>query len=142
MRRPPLADPYRVRRASPIGEPGTLLGAFDDIDIHPISVTLAPGDVVVFYTDGATDVPPPHDLDDDAMDEPRRQAAQPGGTADDIANRIQQSLETILPFNYRNDDIALLVLAVPAGCQARSVRVMARAPRVEIPRRRRTLQTP
>ena len=98
-----------------LGQPGTLLGALDDIDIHPISVTLAPGDVVVFHTDGATDVPPPHDLDDDAWTSLVGQAAQLGGTAETIANRIQQSLETILPFNARHDDIALLVLTAPTN---------------------------
>jgi hypothetical protein len=41
-------------------------------------------------------------------------AAQPGGTADDIAQRIEQALEAILPFDARNDDIAVMVLAVGA----------------------------
>ena len=97
--------------ATALGEPGTLLGPFDHIDIHPIVVTLAPGDVVVFHTDGATDVPPPHDLDDEDWTNLVARAVQPGGTAEDIADRIQESLEAILPFETRHDDIALLVLA-------------------------------
>jgi len=96
-----------------LGLPGTLLGALDDIETHAIAAPLAPGDVVVFHTDGATDVPPPHDLNDDEWTNLVDDAARPGGTPDEIANRIQQSLEAILPFDARHDDIALLVLKAP-----------------------------
>ncbi len=95
-----------------LGRPGTLLGVFDDIDVHVVSMLLHPGDVVVFHTDGATDVPPPHDLDDEAWRALVDAAARAGGPADAIAERIQQSLENVLPFESRNDDIALLVLEV------------------------------
>ncbi len=40
-----------------------------------------------------------------------RDAARPGGS-EAVAENIQRSLEAILPFHSRNDDIALLVLAV------------------------------
>ncbi|MEJ7800508.1 MAG: SpoIIE family protein phosphatase [Ilumatobacter sp.] len=73
---------------------------------------MAPGDVLVFHTDGATDLPPPHDLGEARWIDLVSQAARRGGTADDIADRIRTALETILPFRSRNDDIALLLLAV------------------------------
>ena len=98
-----------------LGVPGTLLGPFDQLAIRPVEVTLSAGDVVVFHTDGATDVPPPHHLDESGWAQVVNDAAGSGGTADDIAHRIEQALEAVLPFASRHDDIALLVVAVPAG---------------------------
>jgi len=102
-----------------LGRPGTLLGVLDDIDVHVTSVDLDAGDVVVFHTDGATDVAPPHDLDEEAWQTLVHEAARSAATADAIAEHIQRSLEAVLPFEERNDDIALLVLAVDqAGGQS------------------------
>lgn len=95
-----------------IGTPGTLLGVLDEIDVRPTTVALHPGDVMVFHTDGATDVPPPHDLGETQWIDLVSEAARSGGPAEAIADRVQNALEKILPFSSRNDDIALLVLAV------------------------------
>jgi phosphoserine phosphatase RsbU/P len=114
----PLPILVDAQGATPLGRPGTLLGVVDDIDIHVTTVELGAGDVVVFHTDGATDVAPPHDLDDAAWQELVRDAARSGGSAEGVAENIQGALEAILPFKSRNDDIALLVLAVgEAGSQ-------------------------
>lgn len=97
--------------ATTIGVPGTLLGVFDDIVVRPATFELNGGDVVVFHTDGATDVRPPYALSATQWTELVSEAARPGGTADDIADRISTAIATMLPFDCRNDDIALLVLA-------------------------------
>ncbi len=109
----PLAT-HLGHTSSTIGLPGTLLGAMDNVDNRPTAVTLSAGDVVVFHTDGATDLPPPYDLDQTGWTNLVSAAARPGGTANDIAHRIQHALEAILPFESRNDDIALMVLTVRA----------------------------
>ena len=98
--------------AATVGAPGTLLGVFDDIVVQPETIEMAPGDVVVFHTDGATDVPPPHDLDEAQWTQLVTEAARGGRTADHIADRIRAAIETLLPFASRHDDIALLVLMV------------------------------
>jgi PAS domain S-box-containing protein len=108
----PLAVHVGSDGPSHIGAPGTLLGPFDEIDVRPVEVTLSPGDVVVFHTDGATDVPAPHDLDENQWAALVGAAVAAGGSADDIARSIQRALESILPFDSRHDDIALMVLAV------------------------------
>jgi len=95
-----------------IGAPGTLVGVFDTVEIHPRSVTLAPGDVVVFYTDGATDVAPPYLLNETDFANLAQDAATGAHTAEEVADRVHAALETVLPFDDRNDDIALLVLRV------------------------------
>ncbi|MDQ3958325.1 MAG: PAS domain S-box protein, partial [Actinomycetota bacterium] len=40
-----------------VAAPGTLIGAFRDVDLTDQFTYLEPGDVVVFYTDGITDIP-------------------------------------------------------------------------------------
>jgi Stage II sporulation protein E (SpoIIE) len=74
---------------------------------------LEPGDVIVFYTDGATDVRPPHHLDRSRFLALVEHAAARGTTAESIAERVRIELETVLAFNHRNDDIALLVCTSP-----------------------------
>ena len=97
-----------------IGTPGTLLGAYADINIRPVTVELDEGDVVVFYTDGATDVPPPHLLDPDQFSAFVRDAVRTSTdlSAEAVADIIQARLEHVLAFNRRDDDIALLVLHI------------------------------
>jgi serine phosphatase RsbU (regulator of sigma subunit) len=108
----PLPTLVDARGAATLGSPGTLLGVLDEIDIHVTSVELGEGDVVVFHTDGATDVAPPHALDETAWRTLVHEAARSGESADAIAENIQRALEAVLPFESRNDDIALLVMAV------------------------------
>jgi PAS domain S-box-containing protein len=50
---PPLL--VRDGVARPIGEPGPLLGAVEVAEWRPVTVELAPGDVLVLYTDGVLD---------------------------------------------------------------------------------------
>jgi PAS domain S-box-containing protein len=107
-----------------LGEPGTLLGMVDEVRFVPRTTSLAPGDVVVFFTDGATDVAPPHDLDGAGFGQLVQRAVDPDATVEVIADRIRDALEAVLTFRRRNDDIALLVLKVvgpssPAGGSTR-----------------------
>jgi serine phosphatase RsbU (regulator of sigma subunit) len=113
----PLAVHVGPGGPSTVGVPGTLLGPFDHVDVSPVELTLSPGDVVVFHTDGATDVPVPHDLDEIGWATLVGSAVGAGGAAEDIARSIQRSLEAILTFDSRADDIALLVLTVPGDHQ-------------------------
>jgi sigma-B regulation protein RsbU (phosphoserine phosphatase) len=109
-----------IRRANGeselVGKPGTLLGAFAESQSVTVSVELLPGDTMLLYTDGVTDVRPPHDLSDDALREFVEQASATASTAAEVADRLGRELSSILPLAERNDDIALLVVKVdPAG---------------------------
>ncbi len=114
----PLAVHVGPHGPSTVGVPGTLLGPFDQVDVRPIEVTLRAGDVVVFHTDGATDVPLPHELDESGWAKLVDDAVGSGGTANEIARSIQHALESILAFDSRHDDVALLVLAIPSDSQS------------------------
>ncbi len=102
-----------------VGRPGTLVGVFDDVRVHPVRVHVAPGDTLVLYTDGVTDVAPPHDLDDDGVLALVGESARAALDADGTADQIHQRLGAVLPIPRREDDIALLVLrACPDGAGA------------------------
>ena len=97
--------------ATSIGIHGTLLGVTSDVRFQTDTTDLAPGDVVVFYTDGATDVSPPHGLTpDDVIEIVRAAAGAPG--AKDIIDEIHNALDAVLAFNERDDDVAMLVLRI------------------------------
>jgi serine phosphatase RsbU (regulator of sigma subunit) len=102
------ADPNRP--ATAVGRPGSLLGVFDEAPGHVDQIQLGPGDAVLFYTDGITDLPPPYALTADEL------AAQVGsmaeGRADAMADRVEQSLAERVSDLYRGDDVALVVLKV------------------------------
>jgi len=95
-----------------IGNAGTLIGVFDEIRIRPADCHLEPGDTVVLYTDGVTDVPPPHGLTSAELVELVRDAAKSPESADAVADRLRDAIAEVLPISRRTDDIALLVLRV------------------------------
>jgi serine phosphatase RsbU (regulator of sigma subunit) len=101
-----------------IGEPGTLLGAYNDSTSFTVTTELAAGDTVVLYTDGITDVRPPHDLDTDALEAIVRRAAA-ADSASSVVERLGDELSAILPISERNDDIAILVLKVASAAPSR-----------------------
>jgi PAS domain S-box-containing protein len=94
------------------GRPGEIIGAFDDFTATTQRCLLEPGATVVFYTDGAIDVAPPHHLEPDELASMVGAAVRAGGSADDVATRIEDALGAHLDFNRRTDDVALLVLRV------------------------------
>ena len=98
-----------------IGEPGTLLGAFADAQSVSTSVELAPGDTLLLYTDGITDVAPPYDLATDALRELFETSCASADSAAEVADNLGREVSAILPLADRNDDIALLVVRIADG---------------------------
>jgi serine phosphatase RsbU (regulator of sigma subunit) len=94
------------------GRYGTLVGILDEIDVTASTVELGPGDAIVLYTDGVTDVAPPHGIDDEQLVALVGQAAARTDTAEELADALEAELLAILPLEQRHDDIALLVLRV------------------------------
>lgn len=94
------------------GEHGTLIGVLNDIDVTAATLELEPGDAIVLYTDGLTDVRPPHALDDNDLVAIVGRAAIQTTTSETLADRLEAALTAILPLERREDDIALLVIRV------------------------------
>jgi PAS domain S-box-containing protein len=101
-------------RTETVGRPGTLLGAYPDPRSSTVSTKIAAGDTVVLYTDGITDVRPPHDLSTDALMEIVARVSEAADSATDVVRQLGHELSAILPIAKRNDDIAILVLRVPS----------------------------
>jgi PAS domain S-box-containing protein len=94
----------------PVGVPGTLLGVVSDPDLEDRTVTLEPGDALVFYTDGVIE----SRGDSNVLDERRLAelvATCAGTGADAIAAKVEEA--AVLSQGGRpRDDIAVLVLRV------------------------------
>ena len=95
------------------GAHGTLLGVVPDPDLEDRTTELAPGDALVFYTDGVTEAKGPDGmLGEDAVLEVVASAA--GLDADSIAGKVEEAaLEK--QEGAPRDDIAVVVLRVEGG---------------------------
>ncbi len=94
--------------ASFVGTNGSLLGVFADVDVVADELVLAPGDALVFYTDGVTER-----RDDDVMfgDDNLLAAcaAGAGSSAHDLAGRVEAAVRGFSSQASR-DDLAVLVV--------------------------------
>jgi PAS domain S-box-containing protein len=94
----------------PVGEPGTLLGILPDPTFEDRSLALAPGDAIVFYTDGVIEGRGGNSsLDEEGLEELVATCA--GAGADAIAARVEDAAVAAQDGSPR-DDIAVLVLRV------------------------------
>ncbi|HET6873562.1 MAG TPA: SpoIIE family protein phosphatase, partial [Acidimicrobiales bacterium] len=93
-----------------VGQPGLMLGPFEDGDRAVVAVPLDPGDTVILYTDGVGDLPPPHGLDADEVRVLLSSAVVGAPSAEEAADRIAATLDEHLSFARRDDDIALIVI--------------------------------
>jgi PAS domain S-box-containing protein len=103
-------------RVETAGRPGTLLGILPDPEIHSTELFLAPGDTLVLYTDGVTEVSP---LDERFGPEILADfvAGCAGSEAPVIARRIEEQVLEIGGGSAR-DDVAVVVLRVCPGLPA------------------------
>ena len=92
-----------------IGAPGTLLGLFDTITGSVDTAWLRPGEVIVFYTDGITDLPAPYGCTAEELAE--HVASLPEHlTAREVGDAIFADLAARVPDSDRHDDVALVVI--------------------------------
>lgn len=109
--------PYLIRgdEPTPIGNWGPMVGAFADSTWRPETLTLAPGDVLVLYTDGVIDA----DGDDERFgDERLTETLRGTADASDAVGRIRRALEAF-EVGAQADDTAVLAIAF-TGDRARA----------------------
>jgi serine phosphatase RsbU (regulator of sigma subunit) len=95
---------------TPVGRPGLVLGVFD-MTRHPETVVdLAPGDSLVLYTDGATDLPPPAWLETTGLERLVAGSVGPAEDAEGAVGALSDALGARTPFSERTDDVALVVV--------------------------------
>lgn len=99
-------------RAAALGAAGSLIGVLDRIAVTATTVELDPGDVVILYTDGATDVAPPYAIATEDFTRLVASAVLESSSASQIADHLHRRLSAVQPIADRTDDIALLVLRI------------------------------
>ena len=107
--------PIVVRRAGWIdvrGQPGSLLGLFDDIEVGEDRVGLGPGDAILLCTDGVTEARSANgeEYAEEALHEVL--LAHTGADADALADAVLAGLNDFASQPFP-DDIAVLVVRVP-----------------------------
>jgi serine phosphatase RsbU (regulator of sigma subunit) len=95
------------------GAYGSLIGVFEGLELATTTIDLAPGDTVVLYTDGATDLAPPHGFSTDEFTAFVKEAATGAASVEAVADALHGGLSAVLPIAERDDDIALLILRLP-----------------------------
>jgi sigma-B regulation protein RsbU (phosphoserine phosphatase) len=95
-------------RASFVGTSGSLLGVFEDVDVAGDELQLAPGDALVFYTDGVTERRNGDQMFGDESLLAICEAAA-GSSADVFAGLIEQGVREFGEQASR-DDLAVLVI--------------------------------
>jgi PAS domain S-box-containing protein len=95
---------------SEVGVPGTMLAAFDEVELTQDRRAMAPGDLLLLYTDGLADEHPSHAAV--GLDELRTLlAGQAHASAEVIADRLQRIVERRdRERHVGRDDIAFLVV--------------------------------
>lgn len=81
-----------------------------NVEMSIDSYDLATGDRIILYTDGVTDLPPPHGLSEDQLLELIDRSVDTWHNAETVASAIGDDLEALVPIVERHDDVALLVL--------------------------------
>jgi sigma-B regulation protein RsbU (phosphoserine phosphatase) len=99
------------RSVIPVGDAGSLLGVLERVEISESSMSLAPGESLVVYTDGVTEARSP---DGEFYGEPRllEHLRASTGHARDITATV---LADVLTFQHEvaRDDIAIVAVRVP-----------------------------
>ena len=93
-----------------LASPGTLIGVFKDVELTDQFTYLEPGDLVVFYTDGVTDIPGIEEQSTSLLTEAFLRSA-PSGDPRTIADDIVRAAVDVQNGTPR-DDIAIIVLRV------------------------------
>ncbi|HET9346029.1 MAG TPA: PP2C family protein-serine/threonine phosphatase [Candidatus Limnocylindrales bacterium] len=107
---PPLVVPGDGRPVRFLSASGPLLGAFATLDLVPCDVQLAPGDLVLFYTDGVTDMRGPSG---DRFGEERLLAVVDearGGTARDLVDALVGAIASFQGEMAAADDVTIVGL--------------------------------
>jgi PAS domain S-box-containing protein len=94
-----------------VGRPGSVLGLLDAPTFHETELILGPGDTLLLYTDGVTDVAGPSALDDAGLLAVVAEALRESPEA--TVTALYQSLEARHARVARRDDTAILALHRP-----------------------------
>ncbi len=117
---PPLLIPARGGAIRSVGDAGVLIGAFTTIQPPEAELVLAPGDVLVFYTDGVTDARSPDGIRfGDARLLDALEAAR-GRSAHDVVAAVRDRVDAFRGAADPADDLTLVAVGRRRGGRRRS----------------------
>jgi serine phosphatase RsbU (regulator of sigma subunit)/PAS domain-containing protein len=100
-----------------VGVPGTLLGVVDVPELHDVRLRLHPGEALLLFTDGVTEARRGREvLGDERLASYVRGLS--GLTASEMAERVVSRVRSFGGEGDPRDDVAVLVVVVPAGATA------------------------
>jgi phosphoserine phosphatase RsbU/P len=100
-----------------VGVPGSLLGVLADPELHDVTLWLAPGELLVMFTDGVIEAR----RGSDAFGEARLTALLGRLAGSAPQHVVEEVVRTVRAFSQgedARDDVAVLVVGVPAGAAA------------------------
>ena len=106
----PLWVRAATREVQPLRARGMLLGIFPDIELEEHEIEVAPGDLIVFYTDGVTEA---RNVDGDMFEEERLgsvAAANPEASAQQVVQSIVEAVQSFIGSAPQSDDLTLFVV--------------------------------
>ncbi len=86
-----------------------------DLDLTVTTTTIAPGDTIVLYTDGMTDVRAPHGLTEIEMRDMVARTVHGTASAGEAADAIRLAADALLALDQRTDDMVLVILRLASG---------------------------
>jgi len=107
---PPLWLQAATGDMQTLNAPGIALGIFGDIELEEREIRVAPGDLLVFYTDGVTEA---RDASRDLFGEERLQAivaANAGASAQEVLDAILDAVREFTGEAEQSDDLTLFVI--------------------------------
>lgn len=106
----PLVREQRSGQVRPLKATGYLLGAFEEIEPQEFETSLAPGDVLIFFTDGVTEAFSPQE---ELYGTPRLAAVvgrQAWRRADELLQAVLDDVENHTAGEQQSDDLTVLVI--------------------------------
>lgn len=110
---PPLCFPGETRKPRRLERTGMALGVLEDSRIDERQITLQPGDLLVFYTDGITEAfSPDQEMYGEArlIGVLRKAYNQPGIAVDEILDRVESDVCDFLENGLIGDDLTLVAI--------------------------------
>jgi sigma-B regulation protein RsbU (phosphoserine phosphatase) len=107
---PPLWVQPTTGRAQPLHTPGIVLGIFEEVELAESEVVVAPGDYLVFFTDGVTEAMNASHAPFDQQQLEAAISAALGGSAQDVLNGIVAAVRAYTGDIPQSDDLTLFVV--------------------------------
>ncbi len=94
----------------PLAARGIIIGIFSDVELEEHEIEMAPGDILIFYTDGVTEA---RDVDGQLFDDERLSAAlatDPQASAQQVLDTVIDAIKTFTGDTPQSDDLTLFVV--------------------------------